>query len=186
MLKQFPEPATDTSPAPLIRRLTAMLYDSLIVIALMMMTTGIYKATQAGIIGADKLRELTESGKMDTDPLLSSILFIVLYVFFAYFWTRSGQTLGMQVWHIRVQSPSGTSISWSQALLRFMMAAGCFFSLVYGFILLPSNGPSIIAILLIAAGTTSYLWVLIDKKKRSWHDIFSMTEVVRIPKRKAE
>jgi uncharacterized RDD family membrane protein YckC len=163
MLKQFPEPATDTSPAPLIRRLTAMLYDSLIVIALMMMTTGIYKAIQAGIIGADKLRELTESGKMNTDPLLSSVLFVVLYVFFAYFWTRSGQTLGMQVWHIRIQSPSGVSISWSQALLRFMMAWVS--ALVFGL---------------------GYVWVLIDKKKRSWHDIFSMTEVVRIPKRKAE
>jgi uncharacterized RDD family membrane protein YckC len=162
MLKQFPETASDVSPAPLIRRLTAMLYDSLIVIALMMITTGIYKVIQASILGADKLRELTESGKMDTDPLLSSILFIVLYLFFAYFWTRTGQTLGMQVWHIRVQSQSGVSISWSQALLRFMMAW--------------------VSILAFGLG---YLWVLIDKKKRSWHDIFSMTEVVRIPKRKA-
>lgn len=186
MLKKFPESAADTSPAPLIRRLTAMLYDSLIVIALMMITTGIYKAIQAGVIGADKLREMTESGKLDTDPMLSSVLFIVLYLFFAYFWTRNGQTLGMQVWHIRVQSPSGVSISWSQALLRFMMTVGCFFALVYGFVLVSSNGVSIIAIIPIAAGATSYLWILVDKKKRSWHDIFSMTEVVRIPKRKSE
>jgi uncharacterized RDD family membrane protein YckC len=162
MTIRYPEATAELSPAPLSRRLAAILYDSLIVIALLMVTTGIYKLVQAGVLGEEQLRQLTDSGKMDTDPLLSSILFIVLYVFFAYFWTKNGQTLGMQVWHIRVQTREGFSISWSQALLRFMMAW--------------------VSALL---GGVGYFWALIDKDKRSWHDIFSMTVVVRIPRKKA-
>lgn len=159
----FDESTDDISPATFIRRIAAIFYDFLIAFALLMMTTGLYKVFQAGIIGADELQRLTDNGKMDVDPLLSSILFIVLYTFFAFFWTRTGQTLGMQVWHIRIQTPQGRSITWSQALLRYMMAW-----------------------LSVSAFGLGYLWILIDKKKRSWQDIFSMTEVVRIPKKLAQ
>jgi len=95
------------------------------------------------------------------DPLLSSVLFIVLFMFFAYFWTKNGQTLGMQVWHIRIQNKNGTSLRWLQALLRFFMAA-----------------------VSIACFGLGYLWMLFDKQDRTWQCIFSESEVVRIPKRK--
>jgi uncharacterized RDD family membrane protein YckC len=44
-------------------------------------------------------------------------------MFFGYFWTRNGQTLGMQVWRIRIQNLNGVSVSWSQALRRYVAAA---------------------------------------------------------------
>ncbi|PID43323.1 MAG: hypothetical protein CSA52_03695 [Gammaproteobacteria bacterium] len=160
MIIQFPESPEELQPAGLLRRLAAMLYDTLIAVALMIITTGMYKMVQAKIIGAEELKRLTESGELITDPLLTSVLFITLYFFFAYFWTKTGQTLGMQVWHIRIQTSDGKSIRWSQALLRFMMAwvsFGCF--------------------------GLGYLWSVRDKKHRSWHDHFSMSDVVRIPKR---
>lgn len=150
--KIFPEENSLITKAPLIRRLTAMLYDTLICAALMLVTTGVYTAISHKITGQE-----STSG----DPLLSSILFITLYLFFGYFWTRSGQTLGMQVWHLRIQNEDSTSISWLQALLRFMMA--------------------IISFICIGAG---YIWMLIDKDKKAWHDRFSESVVVRIPKKK--
>ncbi len=158
-MRKFPESPDTLLPATLIRRLVAMLYDTLICVALLIVTTGFYKMAQAKIIGADELKRLTDAGAMDNDPLLTSLLFIVLYFFFAYFWTKSGQTLGMQVWRIRIQTEDGYSIRWSQALLRFMMAwlsAGCF--------------------------GVGYLWMLWDKDGKTWQDRFSMTEVVRVPK----
>ncbi len=130
-----------------------MLYDTLICAALMLVTTGIYTAITYEFTGVE-----STSG----DPLLSSILFITLYLFFAYFWTRSGQTLGMQVWHLRIQNEDSTSISWLQALLRFIMA--------------------IISFIPAGAG---YIWILIDKDKKAWHDRFSESVVVRIPKKKS-
>jgi uncharacterized RDD family membrane protein YckC len=150
--KIFPEENSLITKAPLLRRLTAMLYDTLICAALMLVTTGVYTAIS---------HEFTGQESTSGDPLLSSILFITLYLFFGYFWTRSGQTLGMQVWHLRIQNEDSTSISWLQALLRFMMA--------------------IISFICIGAG---YIWMLIDKDKKAWHDRFSESVVVRIPKKK--
>lgn len=138
-----------------------MLYDTLICAALMLVTTGIYMAISASIIGTDNYKEMVEAGSRSSDPLLSSVLFITLYLFFGYFWTRTGQTLGMQVWHIRIQNKNGISISWLQALLRFMMAIISFASFGLG-----------------------YLWMLVDKEGMTWHDRFSESVVVRIPKTK--
>jgi len=150
--KIFPEESSLITKATFIRRLVAMLYDTLICAALVLVTTGIYTAISYKLTGVK-----STSG----DPLLSSILFITLYLFFAYFWTRSGQTLGMQVWHLRIQNKDSTSISWLQALLRFIMA--------------------IISFIPAGAG---YIWILIDKDNKAWHDRFSESIVVRIPKKK--
>ena len=114
----------------------------------------------AKVIGTEAYTALNDSGQTINDPLLSSILFMTLFSFFGYFWTRTGQTLGMQVWHIRIQNTDNSSITWGQALMRFFMAGISFSCLGMG-----------------------YLWILLDKKKRSWHCLFSDTEVVRIPKR---
>jgi uncharacterized RDD family membrane protein YckC len=163
MAKVFPEESNLITKAPLIRRLVAMLYDTLICAALMLVTTGIYMAISSSIIGAENYDKMLESGATSSDTLLSSILFVTLYGFFGYFWTRTGQTLGMQVWHLRIQNKNSVSISWLQALLRFMMA--------------------IISLLCFGLG---FLWMLIDKEGMTWHDRFSESVVVRIPKKARE
>jgi len=112
------------------------------------------------MIGAEQYQNLTESGQTIKDPLLSSILFITLFVFFGYFWTKSGQTLGMQAWHLRVQNTDNSSITWKQALKRFLMS-----------------------IISIGSFGLGIIWPLFDKQQRSWQCIFSKSEVVRIPKK---
>ena len=142
------------------RRLAAMFYDFLLCTALLIVTTFIYKLIMMVFIGESKMRALSESGALDGDPLLSTLLFFVLFAFFAKFWTHSGQTLGMQVWGVRVQNTDGTAISLWQALLRFIVSIGSWLCLGLGF-----------------------LWSLFDKQKRTWHDLYSGTQLVRIPKR---
>jgi uncharacterized RDD family membrane protein YckC len=160
MPKIFPEPVEQLKPAPFLRRMAAILYDGLISVALMMVTTGIYMGITAAIVGVDKYRALSEAGKTANDPLLSSVLFITLFLFFAIFWTKTGQTLGMQVWHIRIQNTDGSSIRWLQALIRFMMAWVSFLCLGLG-----------------------YVWILFDSSKMSWQDRVSDSIVMQIPKR---
>lgn len=109
--------------------------------------------------GAEQLQQLAESGALDKDPLLSSILLCSLFGFFALFWTKNGQTLGMQVWGIRVQNPDGTAIDLWQALLRFLVA-------------IPS----------LACLGLGYLWILFNPSKRSWSDIYSESQTVQLPK----
>lgn len=159
MLK-FTTPPEQLQQATLMRRLAAMFYDTLLCIALMFVTTGIYMMISKAVIGSDTYKAMNESGQTIHDPLLSSVLFITLFVFFGYFWTKTGQTLGMQVWHLRVQSNDGHSISWMQALKRFVIAG--------------------VSVACFGAG---YLWVFFNKDKNTWQDMLSGTKVVRIPKR---
>ena len=137
-----------------------MIYDLVLCIALLMVTTALYKLAAMAIIGEARLRQLSDAGALDGDPLLSTLLVLVLFGFFATFWTRAGQTLGMQVWGIRVQNSDGSAISLWQALLRFMVAMASWLCLGLGFV-----------------------WVLIDRRKRSWHDIYSASQIVRLPSR---
>lgn len=158
MPRQFHDPESLFEPAPLLRRLLAMLYDGLICIAVLILATWGYTMFVAWIIGFDKYLEMAEAGAFNRDPMLTSVLFVILYLFFAYFWTRTGQTLGMQVWRIRIENYDGSSISWTQALKRYMAAYVSW----------------------IPAGL-GYLWLLWDPRRETWPDKFSGTQVVDVP-----
>ncbi len=159
MPRRFHDQDVLQDPAPLIRRLLAMLYDGMICIALLIVSTGAYMLVAAQVIGTVRYRQMAEAGALSGDPLLSSVLFIALFLFFGYFWTRTGQTLGMQVWRIRIETPDGLSIRWSQALLRFMMGWVSWFCAGLG-----------------------YLWMLWDGGRQTWTDKFSESIVVSVPK----
>lgn len=81
-------------------------------------------------------------------------LLLVSFFFYAWFWTHGGQTLGLRTWKIKVLTLDMKPISWKQALLRFITAiiSWSFFGL-------------------------GFLWILIDKNQRSWHDHLSQTAV---------
>jgi len=161
MSRHMLRPQGDYPAAGLSRRLAAIFYDALLCFALLLVTAFIYKLVMMAFIGEARLKVLSESGSLDGDPLLSAILFMVLFGFFAKFWTHSGQTLGMQVWGIRVQNADGSGISLMQALLRFMVSIASWLCLGLGFV-----------------------WALFDKHKRSWHDLYSNSQLVRVPKQR--
>ena len=48
----------------------------------------------------------------------SGYLIAVGCIFFVWFWTHGGQTLGMRAWRLKVQRMDGSSITLLQALLR--------------------------------------------------------------------
>lgn len=137
-----------------------MFYDTLLSIALLMVVTLIYQQFVLRLIyGSEGLQALAERGSLDIDPVLSTVLFFSLFAFFAKFWTHNGQTLGMQVWGVRIQNEDGTAIDLWQALLRFLVAIGSLLCLGLGFI-----------------------WALGNSRKRTWHDIYSESQVVQLPK----
>lgn len=140
--------------APLWRRLLAMLYDTLVVCALLMVVTMMYYS----VINVWLLHQ--KNAAQGYNPVLGSLLFIVIFMFFSIFWRRSGQTLGMRAWRVRVQRYDGRVLSWSQCLLRFIIA-------------IPSLG-------CIGLG---YLWTLFTPQKQTWHDLYSESEIVVLPKR---
>ncbi|MDC8802095.1 RDD family protein [Halomonas pacifica] len=135
-----------TWPAGLGRRLGAMLYDTLVVIALWMVLGFVAVALNGG--------EANET------PLFHSVLLVATFAFFAFSWMRGGMTLGMQAWRLRIQTPEGSRISLTQALLRFFVGLASWVALGLG-----------------------YWWVLFDGEKRSWSDIASGSRVVVLPKK---
>jgi uncharacterized RDD family membrane protein YckC len=159
MPKHLLRPQGDFPTAGLSRRLAAIFYDFLLCIALLIIVTFIYKLILMGFYGQEQLKQMSDSGALDGDPLLSTVLFMSLFGFFAKFWTHNGQTLGMQVWGLRIQNKDGTAITLWQAMLRFLVAIGSWLLLGLG-----------------------YLWVIWDKEKRTWHDMYSESQVVHLPK----
>ncbi|MBX9764005.1 MAG: RDD family protein [Pseudomonadaceae bacterium] len=159
MPKHLLRPQGDFPTAGLSRRLAAIFYDFLLCIALLIIVTFIYKLILMGFYGQEQLKQMSDSGALDGDPLLSTVLFMSLFGFFAKFWTHNGQTLGMQVWGLRIQNKDGTAITLWQAMLRFLVAIGSWLLLGLG-----------------------YFWVIWDKEKRTWHDMYSESQVVHLPK----
>ncbi|MCU9946138.1 RDD family protein [Pseudomonas sp. PDM13] len=160
MPNQKLRPEGDFPVAGPIRRFAAIFYDFLLCVALMMVVTLFYQQViLRAIFGGERLRQMAEQGALIGDPVLSSLLFLSLFAFFSKFWMRGGQTLGMQVWGVRIQNRDGSAISLWQALLRFVVAIGSWLCFGLGF-----------------------LWMIVDKQKRSWHDMYSDSQVVQLPK----
>ena len=154
------EPAGSFPAAGLGRRLASAFYDMWLCLALMMTLTLIY---QQGILrliyGSEALKTLSDAGALDRDPILSLILLAGLLGFFGLFWSKKGQTLGMQVWRVRLQQPDGRSISLRQAFIRFVVAVPAWL-----------------------CGGLGIIWIFFDAQSRSWQDIASGTQLVTLPK----
>jgi len=132
----------------LLRRFGAMFYDILLVCALMFLVTLPF----IGYLGG----EAVEPG---TNPLLSVCLAIVVYGFFVGFWVKSGSTLGMLAWGLRVELPNGQKPGLGAASLRFVAALLAWVPLGLGF-----------------------FWQLWDKDRLTWHDRLSGTRLIHYPK----
>ncbi|MGM0536285.1 MAG: RDD family protein [Pseudomonadota bacterium] len=148
----------DVHPAGLGRRLGAMLYDGLLILAVWIVVVSAHLAVVRLVLEVPA--EQVGTGLVQVTSL-RLLLAISAFAFFAFFWTRGGMTLGMQAWRLRVQTLDGRSITAFQALQRFLVAG-----------------------ISLAAFGLGYLWVLVDGEKRSWPDIASGTRVVVLPKRR--
>ncbi len=84
-------------------------------------------------------------------------IFLVAFIFFAWFWTHNGQTLGMRTWKMKLVPENGMIVSWKSCLIRFVVAI--FSWAIFGI---------------------GFLWSLWDKQNRTWHDIASKTKLIRI------
>ena len=136
----------------LLRRLAAMLYDTVLVLALVVVAfTLVYLPVAMGF-GLENLQE---------HPLFRAFMTLwMLFVgvgFHIWFWTHGGQTLGMRAWRLRLFSEDGGPVSLKQALTRYGVAILSWLALGLGF-----------------------LWILFDPQKRAWHDIASHTRMLLV------
>ena len=117
-------PVVSFVPAALWRRLAAIVYDSFLVFAIWIII-GFIVLSAFGITEARTI----EGNAVVLEPLYKNTLFAAMmisaYLFFGWFWTHSGQTLGMQAWRIKMQNADGSAINWLQTLQRCFAVHGC-------------------------------------------------------------
>lgn len=82
-------------------------------------------------------------------------VFLVLLAYFGWLWRRSGQTLAMQTWKIKLVSAGGRPLSKRQILLRYVAA-----------------WPSL---MLFGIGI---LWALVDRDRQFLHDRLAGTRLI--------
>ena len=176
MPRRFHDAEELLPPASGLKRALAIIYDGLICIAVLLVATWIYTMIAGWVTGWERYEKMAEAGQLSGDPGLTFVLFLVLYLFFAYFWTRIGQTLGMQVWRVRIENLDGTSVSWTQALLRYCTAAAVvFLAMLAGYYL----GP--VTLLLSIPAIIALFWPI---NGLSVTDRFSNSVVVALPREK--
>ena len=160
---------TDSPPCPLWRRLAALVYDLLAVVAIVM------------VVGL--LCQLATGGKLITTGAHVLIPWwyrplqgLVVAAYFTSSWRYGGQTLGMRPWHTRLTRDDGSAPSWPQTVIRVLVAAA----------------PLLLLMLAPLFGLRTTLWItllvwagwfapaLFDPRQRALHDLLAGTELRRI------
>jgi len=111
-------------------RLLAIVYDILIVFFISIVLTFIVQQIiiQSALVPLEQIQiSAKESIPMIptnsiTSYVLKSFWPLIAYFYFAYYWTKRGQTPGMKVWKVKVVNQQGQLISWSQSLIRTITA----------------------------------------------------------------
>ena len=129
-------------PASLIKQLAAMIYDSLLIFAILFVATAV-------------LLIFNQGEAIESNPSFNFLLVFILFTFYAWFWQKSGQTLGMRVWKIRIVSDLGCNPGWGTSFLRL--------------------GFAVLSMLCFGLG---YLWRLF--RPYTWHDRLSQTRIIDV------
>ncbi|MDQ7072566.1 MAG: RDD family protein [Gammaproteobacteria bacterium] len=124
----------------LFRWLAVIFYDMLILFSILFL---------AALIAV-----IINDGKAISQGNVFLVIYLVLVsgLFYCWFWTHGGQTIGMRAWKVSLRSDEHTSVSWRQAIVRFTIALISWLPLGLGF-----------------------WWQYFGSKRKSWPDMVSGT-----------
>jgi uncharacterized RDD family membrane protein YckC len=164
-----PNLVTTDTPCPLWRRLLALLYDLLIVVAIVMVVGLLCQLATGG--------KLIRTGATVAVPIwYQALQGAVVAAYFISSWRRGGQTLGMRPWRIRVTRDDGGRPTLQQALIRALVAAAPLVLLL----LEPVIGLRTTLWTLLAAWAGWFAVALFDPRRRALHDLAAGTEIRRL------
>ncbi|MDA9595173.1 RDD family protein [SAR86 cluster bacterium] len=133
--------------AGLMRRLLALLYDSILII-------GIYMSY---VILVTYLNGSALESQIEILFLQFSFI-IFIFLFYCYFWKfNNGQTLGMQVWKIKLVSSGNEEININKMVLR------CALSMIFSLVFL-----------------SNFIFIIFNKERKTLGDYFSKTKLLRV------
>lgn len=109
--------------ATLLRRLGAIIYDTVLAGFSIVIVAGILSVSFTALTGIKP-----------PDVLMILLYALMAYGFFIWFWTHGGQTLGMRAWKVRVVTEGGQPLNRQQATSRFLWALLSWAALGTGFL----------------------------------------------------
>ena len=131
----------------MLRRLASMLYESILLFAVAFFGTWLFQFA-AGAVVIDGWRL----------AMLQLFLIALFAAYFLWCWLRSGQTLAMKTWRIRLVSKDGhRNLAPRAALLRFLAA------------------------LLLVPTTIGIFWAMVDRDRQFLHDRLAGSLLIPVP-----
>lgn len=151
-----------------LRRMAAMLYESLVLFGVTM---------AAGFLYSPLTQQRHALQGMHG---LQAFLFLVLGIYFVWFWSHGGQTVAMKAWQVRVVDSHGQPLGQTRALLRYLASWLWFVPALVAAYVAPGHHPAVICGALL-------LWMLIyaassrlQRDRQFWHDVLCKTRLVRV------
>lgn len=164
-----PQPAAagsiDQPPPSIRRRLASFLYEGVLLFGVLMISAYLY--------GSLTQQRHAMQGRHG----LMAFLFLILAVYFTWFWSKSGQTVAMKAWHIRLVDARGQPVTQWRALLRYLA------SWMWLMPALVAAGVSGLrdsrAFVLLIVGILAYAALaLIRPDRQFWHDALCGTRLI--------
>jgi len=152
--------------APLLRRLAAMVYEGLVVVAILLIASFPFAGAATG-----RLEGLPQR-------LFQCYLFLVVGLYFVWCWRRGGQTLPMKAWKLRVVDARGAPLATSRALVRYAIAALALGSSAVAAVVLLRYPRELAAWLALVPGLATVLWSAVDPDRQFLHDRLAGTRIV--------
>lgn len=135
--------------APSLLKLGAcLIYEALVVIALLFACASVFMM----LVGADAVRGLKQ-------VFFYLHLWISIGVYFVWCWRKSGQTLAMQTWQLKLLNQDRTLLSANKAIARYVLAC--------------------ISLMLFGLG---FVWAVVDRDKLFLHDRLLKTHIIYVPR----
>lgn len=163
-------PTADAQRASIARRLAAMVYETLLVVGLLMVSAFLYRGAA------------THTLEGASQWLFRLYLAAITAAYFIWCWHK-GSTLAMKAWRLRLIQADGDAPGVTRAAARFVLAALSVGAAPLGLIGLWHSTHPIVSGCAVAAGVLSILWALVDRDGQFLHDRLAGTRLMRLARK---
>ncbi len=155
-MSEHSEPQT-YPPAPIFKRLMALMYDLFILLALSMGYSALATVVMVQVLDVPNPGDYRP---MQEGPWFVLGWLTVIVCFYWFFWARAGQTVGMRAWRLKILNKNDALPSHWQCWVRMMVSP-----------------------LSLALFGLGYWWGFFRKDRCTLQDLASSTRVVFMPKK---
>ena len=168
-------------------RMAAILYDGMLVLALLFLV-GTILTVIGTLLTMDTGTQSQEAKSLPTwyqNFIMTPSFILTLVGFYGLFWRRSGQTLGMQTWRLKTVNNSGHLLTRGQSFKRILAAS--LMPLIFGIIGSVIGGTRAILLTSALLGFVfNYAFCLFNRRGLAVQDMLSNTITLKMPKTENE